>query len=164
MPQVSYTRVADIRRAANNSSPSKGEAANLKFITATKSVASGAQNSTLRMMSAPSNARIAGISRIHWDDLASTGSPTLDAGVAPTANSADFTADADALNDGLDIASSASNAALVKDHANYGKQLWEFVSGLTSDPGGDLDIYVSIVDAASNATGDITVELAYTID
>lgn len=163
MALTTYTRAADVRRASPDAVLSKGDSGNLKFVTSTKSVASGAQNSTMKMARIPSVARIAGISRFHWDDLASSGSPTVDIGIAPTEHNS-FTADADALNDGLDVATAAGNAAVIKDHANYGKMAWEFVSGLTSDPGGEVEIYVSIVDAASNATGDMTLELAYTLD
>ena len=53
---------------------------------------------------------------------------------------------------------------MIKDHANYGKQAWEYVSGLTADPSGFLDIYVSFVDANTNATGDVTLEVVYSVD
>ncbi len=164
MSDVSYTLKADLRRKSAIV-PGPGDAANLKFLTATKSVTARTANNTMKMMSIPSNARIAGISRVHWDDLASTGSPKLDIGLAPVNDAANLvTADPDALNDGLDLATAAGNAAVIKDHANYGKQAWEHISGLTADPGGLLDVYVSFVNANTNTTGDVTLELAFTLD
>ena len=109
----------------------------------------------------PSTARLAGISKINLDDLASTGSPTLDAGLF--AVNSNITSDDDALNDGIDAAS-AGSVSLIKDISNYGKQAWEFVSGQTSDPQGELDVVITIKDAATNTGGTITVELFYIVD
>jgi hypothetical protein len=41
--------------------------------------------------------------------------------------------------------------------------LWE-LAGLAADPGGELDIYASFVDAVTNVTGDVTLEVEYTLD
>lgn len=106
----------------------------------------------------PTNSRIHGLSEIAFDDLASTGSPTLDIGFAPV--DANFTADDDALNDGIDVASAAGTARMVKDAANYGKTVWEFL-GLSSDPGGLADVTITIKDAATNTGGTLTATLAY---
>lgn len=165
MSSITYTLKADQRRNAADTVPGKGEAANVKCIVVTKSVTARTQNDTMKMVRLPSNARILGTSTVHWDDLASSGTPTMDIGVAPAVDPTNIvTADADALNDGLAISVSASSAAVIKDHANYGKQLWEHVAGLTADPAMQLDIYVSFVDAATNATGDVTMQVFYTLD
>lgn len=159
MADISYTLKATVRRNSE-ATYGKGDAANLKVVTATKSVTARSQNDTLKMLTLPSNARISGLSHVAYDDIDTTGA-TMDIGVGSV--DANITSDADALNDGLDV-TSAGTAKVVKDHANYGKQLWEFVSGQTSDPGGELDIYVSFVDASTDATGDVTLEIAYTLD
>lgn len=159
---VTYTLKATVRRAADDVVIGKGDSGNLKVVAATKSVTSRTQNDTMKMLRLPSNARISGLSHAAWDDIASSGSPTLDIGVGAVLGN--ITDDPDALNDGLDVATAAGTAKVVKDHANYGKQLWEYVNGQTTDPGGELDIYVSFVDAATNATGDVTLEIAYTLD
>jgi hypothetical protein len=112
----------------------------------------------------PSNARILGISKVHFDDLATTGSPTLDFGVYNIGSRTDITEDPDALNDGIDCATAASSAALIKDVANYGKRLWEYVNGQTTDPKCDLSIRVKLLDAAITETGTITLELFYVTD
>lgn len=107
----------------------------------------------------PTSARITGLSEYSHDDLASTGSPTLDFGFAPV--DANFTADAAALNDGIDVATAAGSGKLIKDRANYGKTVWELL-GLSADPGGFADLTGTIVDAAANTGGTITVTAAYT--
>lgn len=106
----------------------------------------------------PTSARIHGLSELSLDDLASTGSPTLDFGFA--AVDSNFTTDDDALNDGIDAATAASGTKLIKDLANYGKTVWELL-GLTSDPGGLADLTGTIKDAATNTGGDVTVTLVY---
>lgn len=111
----------------------------------------------------PTKARILGVSRLSYDDLASTGSPTLDIGLF--AVNSNVTDDDDALNDGIDAgASGGASVAVIKDLANYGKMAWEFVSGVTSDPGGELEVKVTLKDADVNVGGDMTLELLYTID
>jgi hypothetical protein len=134
----------------------------LKYWCDTVELAASDATSTIHLARIPSNARIAGISKLYFDDLASSGSPTLDIGVYPI-RSADFTADPDALNDGIDVATAAGSAAVVKDIANYGKRLWE-IAGLTADPKCDMDIKVAVLDAATNATGTVTLELFYAYD
>lgn len=109
----------------------------------------------------PSAARIYGMSKVHFDDLASSGSPTLDFGIKAVA--ANVTTDNDALNDGVDCATAASSASWIKDIANYGKQAWEF-SSATSDPGGYIDLTVTILDAATNTGGTITSEIVFSTD
>lgn len=117
--------------------------------------------STYTLARIPSNARILGASRLHYDDLATAGSPTLDIGVF-VVRTGDFTSDADALNDGLDAgASGGASAAVIKDKANYGKMVWEFINGQTTDPNCDVFIKVSLLDADVNQGGTMTLELLY---
>lgn len=111
-------------------------------------------------LSVPSNVRVAGISRIHWDDLATSGSPTLDLGFY--AVDSNVTSDDDGLNDGLALSAvSTANVGgrVVKDFANDGKRAYEFVSGQTTDPGGILALKGVVRDAATTATGTVTLEL-----
>lgn len=119
--------------------------------------------STYDFFRIPTNARILGTSRIWHDDLASAGSPTLDIGLF--AVDSNVTSDADALNDGIDAATvNTAGITVVKDLVNYGKRAWEFVSGVTADPNGSLDVKVSLLDADVNAGGTITMQLDYVID
>lgn len=111
----------------------------------------------------PSNARIHGLSRVAWDDLASAGAPTLDFGFFPV--NGNITGDDDALNDGGDAATAnATGSPLIKDIANYGKMAWQFVNGVTVDPGGSFDLKATLQDAAVNVGGTVTVTLVYTVD
>lgn len=148
-----------------NAVSSHGLGGVMKTMTATVEVgAADSATSTYTFFRIPSNARILGSSREWHDDLASTGSPTLDFGLF--AVNGNVTSDADALNDGIDAASAniTTGLSLVKDIANYGKRAWEFVSGVTSDPGGALDLKVSLLDADVNVGGTVTVELHYAVD
>lgn len=124
--------------------------------------AAASAGSIYRVARIPSGARILRGSIIQWDDLASTGSPTLDVGFQ--AVDANVTTDDDALNDGIDVATAAGSAALVKDHANWGLPAWDYVNGVSSDPGGFLDLIVSIKDAATNTGGTVSLSLVYATD
>lgn len=159
MTDVAYDLRSDVRRA-NEAIIGQGEAGNQKVVYASKSVTARADGDTLKMLRVPSNARIGAGSTVYWDDLETTNSPTMDVGVGSVDNN--ITSDPDALLAGLDV-TSAGSSALIADHANYGKQLWE-LAGLSEDPNGPLDIYFSFVDAATDTTGDVTLKLEYTLD
>lgn len=132
-------------------------------LDATVEVAAAANaNSTYTFFRIPSRARIHGLSRVQFDDLASTGSPTLDFGLA--AVESNVTTDVDALNDGVDVFTAAGSANLIKDVANNGKMAWEFVAGQSTDPGGFLDVIITILDAAANTGGTISATLVYSVD
>ncbi len=120
--------------------------------------------STYRLVRLPSNCRLLGSSHISWDDLASTGSPTIDIGVVNKSGDTSITDDADAINDGLDAAAAAAQTTVIKTIDNYGKMLWEFVNGQTTDPKGDLEIMLTIADAAVNTGGTIVAQFDVTFD
>lgn len=143
----------------------KGDAGSLKcFINGHVTVgAADSDTSTYSFGYIPSNARIAGISRLHYDDLATSGSPTLDIGLY--AVDGNITSDVDALNDGIDAgASGGASVAVVKAIENYGKMAWEYVNGQTTDPGGVFEVKVVLDDADVNAGGDMFMELYGIID
>lgn len=160
MTDLTYTLRGDVRRA-NVATLGSGESGNVKKIAVSKSVTARANGDTLKLVRMPTRARIHGDSLVSWDDLASSGTPTMDIGVASV--DGNITSDPDALLAGLAVSTGAGTNKLVSDHANYGKMLWE-LAGLSSDPGGELDIYASFVDAATNVTGDVTLEVEYTLD
>lgn len=123
--------------------------------------AAASSGSVYTMMRLPSNARIHGTSRIHADDLASEGAPTLDIGIKGVdGNVAD---NDDAINDGIDLTAAVSFAGVIKDVANWGKYLWE-LCGATSDFGGFVDITLKIQDAAANTGGTIAMCVHYTTE
>jgi hypothetical protein len=131
-------------------------------IDSTVEVAAGASvASVYTMFRIPSISRVHGLSWVAFDDLASTGSPTIDIGFAGVDEN--ITDDDDALNDGIDVSTAAGTARMIKDHANYGKTAWEIL-GLSADPGGFLDVIITIKDAATNTGGTVTATLVYSID
>jgi hypothetical protein len=132
----------------------------VESVVAVASTASA--TSVYTMARIPSNARIHGASRLALDDLASAGAPTLDIGLK--AVNSNITTDADALTDGIDAATASAGALVVKDHANNGKMAWEYVSGQATDPGGFLDVIVSLLDADVNVGGDVSLLLFYSVD
>ncbi len=163
MADLTYTNKATQRRSVPiGTVQGKGEAYRPFIHTSTIELAGSASGTTILLGRFPSNARIALHSAVYWDDLATTGSPTLDIGIGPV--NGNVTADPDALNDGLNLSSAASSSRVVKDVANVGKRLWEYVNGQTTDPGGELDIYLSVVDAATTATATISAELSLYMD
>lgn len=133
------------------------------IIDSTVEVAAGASAASIyTFVRIPSNARIHGLSRIAGDVLdATANTPTLDLGFK--AVDGNITSDDDALNDGIDLSGSAFDVRLIKDHANSGKMAWEIL-GLSSDPGGLLDVTATIKDAAAAAGGTLTLTLAYSVD
>lgn len=112
----------------------------------------------------PSNARILGASRLYWDDLATSGSPTLDLGLAAVNGNLANADDPNALLDAGAISGAISGNVVINDHASFGLPAWNLVASETSDPGGELEVYGSLVDAPINKAGDITLELHYVVD
>lgn len=150
------------RRASAGVVAGKGDAANVKVLLSTVELASTTSGGTIDFGDIPADARIVGgASTVYWDDLATSGSPTLDLGLA--AVDGNITSDPDALNDGLDV-TSASSASVVKDKANYGLPAWDYVNGQSEDPGGALTVQGQVKDAPTNATGTVTLELLYYMD
>lgn len=153
-----------INNAGSRSLADAGEGGGrVKYWCETIEQAAASANDRIFLAVVPSNARICGSSTVYWDDLASSGAPTLDLGFSPI-RTADFTADDDGLNDGLDVAAAAGSARVVKNIADYGKRAWEYVNGLTADPKCDMYLIGTIKDAATNQTGTVTLELFYTYD
>ena len=163
MTDITYTNKATVRKDAAGTVASVGMAGSAKTLESTVSVtAAAAIADTIKFGTIPSNARLSGLSEIHYDDLNTSTSALLDIGLASV--DSNVTSDPDALNDGLTLTTAATGVKLIKDHANFGKQAWEFVTGLTEDPKGLLDVYGSITDDVTDATGDVTISLVYTVD
>lgn len=128
--------------------------------------AAASDTSTYRIARLPSGCRLSDLSYISFDDLASTGSPTLDIGIDnPTGRTSDtITFDVDAINDGLDAATATRFARLIKSIDNVHLPLWDYVNGQTTDPGGQLDIVITLDDADANTGGTIQGEIFYTVN
>ena len=161
MTDVTYTDTATVRRNNTSAVLGNGEAGSAKIVTTTVEVATGTTGKFYKFARIPSDARISGLSTLYWDDLATSGSPDLDFGLASV--DSNITSDPDALNNGLD-ASATGTSSLIADRANYGKRAWDYVSGQASDPGGELDIYMTTTTASINQAGTVTLDLVYSLD
>jgi hypothetical protein len=116
--------------------------------------------STYLMARVPGNIRLSNLSLLAFDDLASTGSPTLDVGTFGT----NVTDNDDSINDGINVSSAASaGTRLIKDPANIGKYVWE-LAGESENPDGLIDITLTLKDAAVNVGGTVTLTLVYWVD
>lgn len=116
--------------------------------------------SQYRIARIPSNARILRGSVIQWDELDTATDATLDVGFK--AVDANVTTDDDALNDGL-LTDDPGVAGLVKDHANWGLPAWDYVNGVSADPGGFLDVIVTLKDHAATG-GSVSVSIVFATD
>ena len=159
MADITFTNKATARKAATDAIVGKGDAGSLKvLLSATIELAAATANDTISFGRISSNARIAGISRVYWDDCDSAGAPTLDMGLGSV--DSNITSDPDAFSNGHDLATATpAGAALIGDIVNFGLPAWDFVNGQTTDPKGELEVYGSVVDADTNTTGTITVEV-----
>ena len=72
--------------------------------------------------------------------------------------------DPDAIGNGFALSSAGSDVVIISDVANAGLPAWDFVASESADPGGDLKVYGSVKDAATTATGTVTLQVDYTLD
>ena len=145
--------------------PGKGDGATLKAKVSSVELAASASGDTIDFGRIPSNARISSTSRVYWDDLATSGSPTLDIGIRAVNSNLANSDDPDALSNGHDLATATNaGASAVTDPANAGLPAWDFVASETSDPGGVLEVYGTVKDAATTQAGTVTLELFYYVD
>lgn len=156
------TFTATVRRAATDSVIGNGIAGTVKNHSATVEVTASASGSTIDFGDIPANARILASSRVYFDDLATSGSPTLDLGLL--AVNSNITSDDDCLNDGLALSSASTGSFVIKDFANAGLPAWDHVNGQSTAVAGNLNVQGVIRDAATTATGTITLDLYYTVD
>lgn len=162
MADVTYTYKATELAGAQGLVPGKGEAATVKAQTTTVELAASTAGTTVKFGSIPSNARILGLSRVYWDDLATTGSPTLDIGLGSV--DANITSATTTLSTGHALSTAdVAGEPLLDDIVNNGKRAWE-IAGASSDPGGAVDIYGTVLDAATTQTGTVSVEVYFKTD
>lgn len=107
--------------------------------------------STYRLGRIRSNEVISIDSNLYWDDLdAAPGAGRMDVGFeAPQ-----IVNDPTALASGLDITAAGSSVLGPIDIGDIGKMAWEYVAGLTEDPGGSFDIvaYLTVNDIDQGGT------------
>ena len=113
----------------------------------------------------PSNARLLGNSRLYWDDMATTGAPTMDLGLAAVDGNLANADDPDALSAGHAMATATpTGAGAVAPIENFGLPAWDLVASETSDPGGSLKVIGTMLDAVTTQTGTASLELYYVVD
>ncbi len=153
------------RRSHLLSAVSHGGAYTVKNLTSTIELAAQATfPHTITFGRVPSNARLLGSSRLYWDDVSNAGSPTLDLGIGAVNGNLANSDDNDALSDGHGLSTASTGAVAITLFADYGNEAWDFVSGETSDPGGELKIYGTVQDALTTVAGTITVSIDYVVD
>ena len=159
------TLTATERRSSLLNATSHGGAYGVKTLVATMEVAAVTTiGRTIGFGRIPSNARISGLSRLYWDDLATGGSPTLDLGLGAVDGNLANADDADAFSAGHALGTASTGAIAITAIADYGNEAWDFVASETSDPGGTLEVYGSLLDAVTTTAGTVTLELYYYID
>lgn len=147
---------------AADSRVNNGSGGTVKCFTATVELSAAASSSsTYDLGFVPLNAKILGISRYSIDDCDTGSTATVDFGFA--AVDANFTTDADALNDGIVLGTAAKDQPLIKGIESYGKKAWQFISGATATTKGDAKLQASIQDAAVSAGGTLTVECYFLV-
>lgn len=163
MADITFDNVATERRPQKGIVAGKGDAHSLKvLVSATVEIPATASGQTFKFGRIPADARISGRSKVYWDDLTTTGAATLDLGLGSV--NSNVTSDPDALSNGHDVTSASSGDAIA-DIANYGLPAWDLVNGVTVAPGGELEVYGTIVDAATaGLTGTVTVEILGYLD
>lgn len=159
------TYTATERRSHLLSAASHGGAYTVKSLVSTIEVAAATtQGRTINFGYIPSNARLLGSSRLYWDDLSNAGSPTLDLGIGAVNGNLANSDDADALSAGNGLSTASTGAVAITAFADYGNEAWDFVSGETSDPGGMLMVYGSVLDATTTVAGTVSVQIDYVVD
>jgi hypothetical protein len=145
--------------------PGKGDGATLKCKVSTVELAAATSGDTIDFGRIPSNARISSLSRVYWDDLATTGTPELDIGLRAVEGNLANANDPDALSNGHALQTATTTGAqALAEIASSGLPAWDLVASETSDPGGVLEVYGSVTTAATTQTGTITLELFYYLD
>ena len=161
MADLTYNGTATLKRP-NTATLGKGDSGNTKNVVALIEIAAGATvGQTFKLARIPSNARLCGSSELYWDDL-STASPDLDIGLASV--DANITSDPDAVNDGLDAGTASAGIKMTKTIDNIGLPVWDLVASQTSDPGGELDLFLSVTGVALDVGGTVVADIHYTVD
>lgn len=154
------------RRANLLLASSHGGAYGVKCLSSTVEVTvATSTGDTINFGYIPSNARILGTSRLYWDDMATTGSPDMDLGLGAVKGNLANADDPDALSNGHDVATATpTGAGAVSPIENFGLPAWDFVASETSDPGGVLKVYGTMLSAVTTQTGTVSLELYYVVD
>ncbi len=158
------TLTATERRSHLLSAVSHGGAYDVKNLTSTIELAAGATGRTINFGYIPSNARLTASCRLYYDDFSNAGAPTLDIGIGAVNGNLSNADTVDAIGNGFTLATAANDKVMFSDIANVGLPAWDLVTSETSDPGGVLMVYGTVLDAATTVVGTITAEMYYVVD
>jgi hypothetical protein len=152
-------------RTTSKQHGSPGMGCDTKTLIVTVEVTAAASaTSTYKIGRLPSNARITDLAKLYFDDLASSGAPTLDIGVVYKNSAGATVTDDDAIKVDVDAATAvAAGTVIIGDIANYGKRLWE-LAGISEDPVCNMDLLLTIKDADTNTGGTVTAAWHYFVD
>ena len=124
--------------------------------------AADSDTSTYLIAHLPSNCRISCLSWLGFDDLGSSTAPEFDIG---TFNFADGTNDDPiSMNEGLTPATPLATVSMLKDLADNGLYLWEIGTSPSSDPGGFIDIKITIDTADIDTAGTVSGSVVYRME
>lgn len=158
MTDVTYSQRATVRSAAPDAVPNKGDGRNAMIVSSYRNPGALVVGSTIFFGRFDSNSRIHGLSALQ--NSANAASTTLSVGVASVNNNFGAAVPA-ALLAATSIAAAARTP--IPGAANAGKMLWE-LAGLTSDPGGQIDVYGTTGGATLNASSDLLLEMVISVD
>ena len=158
MVDVAYTQTATRRRAAFDAVPNKGDGPNLKVISSYRNPGALVVTSTIFFGRFDSNTRLHGISAFQYS--ANAASTTIAIGLASVNNNFGAAVPA-ALLAATSIATAGRTT--IPSAANAGRMLWE-IAGLSTDPGGQIDVYATTGGATLNSSSDLLIEFAVTVD
>lgn len=120
-------------------------------------------SSRYRLVSVPSNAVVRAV---YLSSVAQGGSGAVDVGVYRATADGAAVADADLFGSGVSVVSAISRSDVTNESTNYTaalreQPLWQ-AAGLSTDPGGELDIVVAPTASLTNG-GAIALEVQYVI-
>jgi len=158
MTDLTFTKLGTVRRAASDAVVGKGDGPNMKIVTSYNNPGALVVTNTIKFARIPSNARIHSQSALVVS--ANDANTTLSIGIASVDNNFGAAVPA-ALLAANTIAAAARIAFPLA--AKCGQRAWE-IAALTADPGGMMEVYGVTGGATLNASSDIVVELAISID
>jgi hypothetical protein len=165
MAVVAVKSTSITNRDSGNQSPSYVNAANSRTTTDTVAITNGDSiASVFRVCRIPSNARIKSVSLF----CTAITSGAADVGLYQTATYGGAVVDADFFTAAQTIATASGGISVMSGNllsgansANRNKRVWE-VLGLTSDPGREYDVALTLT-AAAAATGTAGLEVEYVL-
>jgi len=152
------------RRAHLLAASAGGSAHSVKCLAATIEMPASSSADTVTFGRIPSGARILPSSTIYFDDLATSGAPTLDVGLGAVNGNLVNADDPDAIGNGFTLTTANTGSSLMSEIANCGLPAWDLVASESVDPGGALKVYGTVRDAATHTAATISIELFYTVD